>query len=161
MGLLERRKLGPIPGLFCDRCHGRLAIQSVYLCAVRILSISVLVWIQAYLVAPDLVRLPLLLMHFQEHQQELPDLTFSAFLVLHYDDTEHEQQDQEDHEDLPFHHHHGTAADQCALKVFENGPASSVYLPMASAGTAIPTEGDADLRTGHGAELLRPPRDQA
>ncbi|HWA35580.1 MAG TPA: hypothetical protein VG737_15670 [Cyclobacteriaceae bacterium] len=57
----------------------------------------------AYLVssteAHELLRLPLLFKHYQEHREQVADITFWEFLVMHYEtDVPHDDQDTR----LPF-----------------------------------------------------------
>lgn len=52
----------------------------------------------------ELLRLPSLYAHFQEHRVETPDLSLLEFLKLHYADSEHHEADQK-HENLPMHCH--------------------------------------------------------
>jgi ABC-type Zn2+ transport system substrate-binding protein/surface adhesin len=54
----------------------------------------------------QLLRLPVLIHHFLEHQNQEPDETFSNFLKEHYYDhqnhSDHDHQDHHDHDKLPF-----------------------------------------------------------
>jgi hypothetical protein len=56
----------------------------------------------------DLSRVPELLAHYQQHKQSSPDITFLAFLRLHYSDTSDSATASAEHEKLPFskRHHH-------------------------------------------------------
>jgi hypothetical protein len=125
------------------------------------LRVVVLVWVQLYLFAPELMKLPMLVAHYQEHQTFSEELTLSGFLDLHYADHGHEAADHEGHQNLPFHHHHGTALDQCAAKVIGPGSMRPVSFPELTAREATALPLDDDLLAGHQAELLRPPRTQA
>lgn len=124
----------------------------------RGLIVFPIVWIQGFLVSPDLLKLPLLFAHFLEHQASGEDLDFSTFIALHYADDEHQTQDPRNHENLPFHHHHGAALDQHVAKVIASEPFRAVSFPALSARTAIALPTDEDLLAGHHPELLRPPR---
>jgi hypothetical protein len=55
---------------------------------------------------PEVLKLPLLISHFQEHQAEDASITFFEFLKLHYNDNEHTQNSNHPHEKLPFKHQH-------------------------------------------------------
>lgn len=51
----------------------------------------------------QLIRIPLLITHFQEHRNAEPGMTLFAFLKLHYASGEHpNDQDEEDDNQLPF-----------------------------------------------------------
>jgi hypothetical protein len=50
----------------------------------------------------DLAHVPDLLIHYNEHRKTSPDVTFSEFLRLHYDDPGHLASASPDHEKLPF-----------------------------------------------------------
>ena len=56
----------------------------------------------------ELSKVPALMEHFEKHKKENPGITFLAFLALHYSNTEHHEQDQQAHHQLPFSHHHHT-----------------------------------------------------
>lgn len=53
----------------------------------------------------ELVKLPSLLEHYEFHiTHEKKDISFLAFLSMHYNHSSQEEEDK-NHEDLPFHHH--------------------------------------------------------
>ncbi len=56
----------------------------------------------------DFANIPALWSHFGEHKKETPDITLLSFLLLHYGDSDHADQDMQNHKKLPFrtHHHH-------------------------------------------------------
>jgi hypothetical protein len=60
----------------------------------------------------ELTKVSALLQHYEKHKLESPELTFLQFIEMHYADTEHHQQDHQNHDKLPFshhqHHHNGT-----------------------------------------------------
>ena len=58
----------------------------------------------------ELLRLPILLEHYDAHRTETPNLSFAAFLWLHYYDAQHEQSDSR-HAGLPLHCAHGAMAE--------------------------------------------------
>ena len=66
----------------------------------QLLSISLLVlYLNSFTEVHELMRLPILIEHFQEHKQQVSDLTLWEFLVMHYKtDASHDDQDN----DLPF-----------------------------------------------------------
>jgi hypothetical protein len=134
-----------------------------YLWGVKLRSWFILpvLWVQVSLVSPDLLKLPLLFAHYLEHQAASEELDLTAFVALHYTDHEHQEEDHGDHENLPFHHHHGAALDQHVSKVLANDPLRPVSFPALSALSAIALLLDQDLLAGHHPELLRPPRTQA
>ncbi|MBK9177455.1 MAG: hypothetical protein IPM46_14205 [Flavobacteriales bacterium] len=125
----------------------------------RFWSILPILWVQGFLVSPDLVKLPLLFAHFFEHQASDEELDLSSFIALHYASEEHQAEDG--HENLPFHHHHGAAVDQHMAKVIGSDPLRPVSFPTLSARKAITVPVDEDLLAGHQSELLRPPRTRA
>lgn len=131
-----------------------------YLCIVknRIWFLLPILWVQGFLVSPDLMKLPLLFAHFLEHQSAAEELDLASFIALHYANDDHETQDHSGHENLPFHYHHGSAMDQHFTKVIASDPFRSVSLSALSALQAIALPVDKDLLAGHHPELLRPPR---
>lgn len=134
-----------------------------YLCSVKLRTWSILpiLWVQGFLVSPDLMRLPLLFGHFVEHQAMAVELDLAAFIAMHYANDEHQTEDQTGHENLPLHHHHGAAVDQQLAKVIASDPLRPVNFPSLGARKAIALPVDEDLLAGYHPELLRPPRTQA
>jgi len=134
-----------------------------YICTVklRIWFLLPILWVQGFLVSPDLMKMPLLFAHYLEHQAAGEELELSTFIALHYADDEHQTQDHRGHENLPFHHHHGTVVDQHMAKVIASDPLRPVNFPSLGARKAIALPVDKDLLAGYHPELLRPPRTQA
>lgn len=66
----------------------------------RILGLSLLVlYINSYTELHEALRLPVLLEHYAEHKQQVKDMSFLEFLVMHYKtDVSHDDQDNS----LPF-----------------------------------------------------------
>lgn len=60
----------------------------------------------------DVVKIPELVEHFQEHQKEYGD-NFISFLNKHYgsEKAHHETEENEEHQNLPFHHSHHLCVD--------------------------------------------------
>jgi hypothetical protein len=124
----------------------------------RLLATALILWVQGYLFAPELIKLPALVAHFLEHRTEQPGLDLGGFLVLHYSDLGHQEDDHEGHEDLPFHHHHGTALDQCGTKLIASEAPAPVSFPQEHGRhIAVPLPPD-DLSEGFRSALLQPPR---
>lgn len=53
----------------------------------------------------QLIKLPLLIEHFTEHQQNDKSLTLYKFLYMHYSNDDHNDADNEKDEQLPFKSH--------------------------------------------------------
>ena len=66
----------------------------------RFLALSLLVlYINSYTEFHETLRLPVLLEHYAEHKQQVKDMSFWEFLVMHYKtDVSHDDQDNR----LPF-----------------------------------------------------------
>lgn len=58
----------------------------------------------------EVLRLPMLLDHYQTHREETPDLSFVGFLWLHYGNAQHERSDAR-HASLPLHCAHSMMAE--------------------------------------------------
>lgn len=127
----------------------------------RWLSVSLVVFVQLYVLNPELVKLPMLFVHFVEHQHEEGDLSFEAFLYEHYSESEHHRSGHMGHESLPFHHHHGMLVDHAEGKILSADPPATVSFPEEYAASPSPLRGTVDPLMGHLAELLRPPRSLA
>jgi len=75
-----------------------------------VLWIFVLQFATGHNLLAEVLRMPMLLDHYQIHRQETPDLSFANFLWLHYCNTHHEQSDTR-HASLPLHCTHGVMAE--------------------------------------------------
>lgn len=126
-----------------------------------VLRTVVIVWVQLYLLAPELTKLPMLFQHYREHAETDSSLDVSAFLDLHYADSEHEDSDHQEHGNLPFHHHHAGAVDHAGCKVLSSDPLEPVSFPELFAAREEPFLPEDSELSGHQAELLRPPRTKA
>ena len=126
-----------------------------------LLRLAFIIWVQANLLGPELLKLPLLIMHYQEHLAEDDALDFNGFLTLHYANTGHEESDRTDHENLPFHHHHGAALDQSVTKVLMSDPLPTVSFPELMGAHAVGLVADDAELAGHARGLLRPPKSLA
>ncbi len=124
----------------------------------RISFLLPILWVQGFLVSPDLMKFPLLVAHFLEHQASDEKLDLGTFIVLHYADSEHQTEDHSNHENLPFHHHHGAAVDHSPAKVLATDPPRQVSFPALTALSAITLPVDGDLLSGHYSALRRPPK---
>jgi hypothetical protein len=74
----------------------------------------------------ELLRLPLLVRHYQEHREQVTDITFWQFLAMHYEtDVPHDDQDTR----LPFKTcHHSLAS--TALAVTSQRITLTIPLPV-------------------------------
>ncbi|MGV3636749.1 MAG: hypothetical protein ACO1NQ_03785 [Flavobacteriales bacterium] len=127
----------------------------------RVWYLMPILWVQGFLVSPDLLKIPVLVAHYFEHQATTEGLDLSGFLALHYANDDHQAADHDGHENLPFHHHHGAAVDHHTTQVLGSEPMRPVSFPELSARVATALPEDDDLLAGHQAELLRPPRTRA
>ncbi len=51
----------------------------------------------------QIVRLPKLIMHYYQHKNANPDLSFSSFVTMHYGGDDGNYDDNADDDQLPFH----------------------------------------------------------
>lgn len=118
----------------------------------------VVLWTQGYHFAPELMQLPALFIHYQEHRASNESIGFQQFLVLHYTDDDHEAVLPGEPDHLPLHQHHGAAINQCCLKLVTAEPARLVSFPDASSvHVPIDLPKDGPL-PGFLSTLLQPPR---
>jgi hypothetical protein len=110
----------------------------------------------AYLVSStevhELLRLPLLVNHYQEHKEKVTDITFWEFLVMHYEtDVPHDDQDTR----LPFKtcHHSltSTALATTSQKITLTMPLPVVVKQALSADHSAPLTSCLE-------EIFQPPR---
>lgn len=124
----------------------------------RWFSIALVAFVQLYVLNPELVKLPMLFIHFAEHQHEEGDISFGTFLTEHYSESDHHRSGQADHENLPFHHHHGMLVDHAEGKILIAPPLARVSFPEANTGCLGARRIVSSPLNGHLSELLRPPR---
>ena len=53
----------------------------------------------------ELVKLPVLLTHYMHHKEENKNLSFESFINLHYSDKKADNNEQDNHQQLPFKSH--------------------------------------------------------
>lgn len=53
----------------------------------------------------DILRSPVLIAHYLQHNQAGHHIHFTDFIADHYADPEHHGKDHDKHNDLPFHNH--------------------------------------------------------
>lgn len=87
-------------------------------------------WLSIYLVlnllvvnlpqdlAISICRLGNLVKHYVQHHSEMHEHNVFAFLSAHYAGHDHHEADHADHENLPFHHHHGDFSHATAQPIF-------------------------------------------
>lgn len=122
-----------------------------------ILIAMLVMWVQAYLFGPELMRVPGLISHYIEHCDEEQGLTFSSFIAEHYSDAGRDDDGDPNHAGLPYHHHNGSVDNgQTPVYIAQDPHASE--LDEAS-GTSIPIlPSQADILPGHTSGLIQPPR---
>jgi len=100
----------------------------------------------------QVLRMPLLVKHYYEHQQQVDSLTFWEFLVLHYkNDVAHDDQDMS----LPFkdcHHAAATSAPAVPCQRFTFTPLSPVTTEN------LFSFNQEQLPTSYLGEIFQPPR---
>jgi hypothetical protein len=71
--------------------------------AIGILLVNVTL-LGCFLDLHDLVKLPRLIEHYQQHKTKAAEVSFIDFLNLHYGSraAQHDQEEHEEHQDLPF-----------------------------------------------------------
>jgi hypothetical protein len=117
----------------------------------------ILLWVQAYLLGPELLKLPMLVGHYVEHSIDEEDLSFSSFLEEHYAGLGHEEDCDTEHEDLPYHHHHNSV-DGGMIHVFIAQSVRSVSIGQNAPKEIAALPSEADLLPGHTRGLIQPPR---
>jgi hypothetical protein len=124
----------------------------------RFFATALILWVQGYLFAPELIKLPAMWAHYLEHREVAPGLDLEGFLAMHYTDLEHQEDGHHDHEDLPFHHHHGSSLDQCSTKLIAVEEVAPVSFPEEQGDRLVVALPDDDLSAGFRRALLQPPR---
>ncbi len=126
----------------------------------RLLARTVLlIWLQLYMLGPEMMKLPMLVGHYHEHVAQDGALSFADFIAQHYAIGGHEEADHEGHENLPFHHHHnGATTDHCACKVWTSDPSPAVSFPALLGERPLGAVVDEGELAGHRRALLQPPR---
>jgi len=103
----------------------------------------------------QLVKIPALISHFQEHRASDKDLSFISFIILHYQtDFSHGEQDSK-HHDLPFKSHECHNFSQ--LMVMDHHYTFSLPLFTAISNDA-PEHGPAFYNSENVASIWQPPQ---
>jgi hypothetical protein len=119
----------------------------------RFLALSLLVlYINSYTEFHETLRLPVLLEHYAEHKQQVKDMSFWEFLVMHYKtDVSHDSQDNR----LPFKDRgHSFTAPVMALPLQKIALKESAPLTEVSH-SSIYTEANF---SSHLSDIFQPPR---
>jgi hypothetical protein len=109
-------------------------------------------YINSYTEFHETLRLPVLLEHYAEHKQQVKDMSFWEFLVMHYKtDVSHDSQDNR----LPFKDRgHSFTAPVMALPIQKIALNESTPLTEINHSSAY-TEADV---TSHLSDIFQPPR---
>ena len=105
----------------------------------------------------ELGKLPALIHHYKSHRSLNSELSFLAFIELHYSDPSHHEQDQKEHHQLPFHDHHSKINATCLICFLsERGFTLAVrYFPIGKTNqTVYHSIVEEDIATG----VWQPPR---
>ena len=130
-----------------------------YLRAVRWLLALPVLWVQVFLISPDLVKLPALFSHYRHHAASHPDLDVWTFLADHYGERAEFEREHPGHDALPFHHHHNDATvDHCMTKLMAGEPLAPVSFPDEQGDRMVVPLPDDGLSAGFRSALLQPPR---
>lgn len=130
-----------------------------YLGPVRWLPVLPVLWVQVFLISPDLVKLPALFSHYRHHAASHPDLDVWTFLADHYGERAEFAREHPGHDALPFHHHHNDATvDHCMTKLIAGEPLAAVSFPDEQGAHMVVPLPDDDLSAGFRSALLQPPR---
>jgi hypothetical protein len=82
----------------------------------------------------DASHLPDLLNHYQKHKLQSPEITFTEFLSLHYEDSNHLASSPSDHKDLPFSKRlHNTVTSVISQLMIVSIPESTYIIVVKSA----------------------------
>ncbi len=82
-----------------------------YICDVRFIKKILITFLCLQIILPnqlvqDIVRLPVLVAHYLQHNHTDHHIHFTDFISDHYSDHEHHDKDHKNHNNLPFHNHH-------------------------------------------------------
>lgn len=105
----------------------------------------------------QLLKLPVLVMHFQEHQQKNPSISFFQFLHHHYAINHADDGDSERDNQLPFQSHDNCSSFQFPFYFFLS------FTPLSLSVTLLPEEkpscySDANILAAHLSAVWQPPR---
>ncbi len=150
-----------IISVFCPKW-----IQFLYskcnLCTFAVLKKSVaILFLSVYLISAtelqQLVKLPLLIEHYQEHKQKNRNLSFVDFLNMHYSQQQELDADYDRDMQLPFKSHDGCSTS--FLSVFLNGATTELPNKTAfSASVQFSAYTDNFLSQAYLASIWQPPK---
>jgi hypothetical protein len=104
--------------------------------------------------AGQVFRLPLLLKHFQAHQQQDPSLHFIDFLAMHYAGDDGDASDDADDAKLPFHDYTHSSVSAVYAPMVK----TLAFIPFFTAYNDFPIEKKEAMPSKHVSILLQPPR---
>ncbi len=103
----------------------------------------------------ELLKVPLLVSHFQEHQAEKP-MSWWQFMEEHYAREQHHHAGGDRHHDLPFHCDHHCGAQQLQARL-DGHPTSLIIADTALEVELIATEDHIPSQEGP-SDIWQPPR---
>lgn len=107
--------------------------------------------------AYQLLKLPLIFKHFSAHRSQDSNISFAAFLAMHYLHGSPHDEDYEEDMKLPF-----KTVDQCPVNVFNASIPPSVVIPVPPAiergRLSIPILNESFIASAYLAAVWQPPR---
>lgn len=105
----------------------------------------------------QLLKLPMLVLHFQEHQQKNAAISFVQFLYQHYAINHTDDGDAERDKQLPFQSHDDCSSFQAPIYLF------LTFVPLSPTVVILPKEktsfySDSHLLSAHLASIWQPPQ---
>lgn len=103
----------------------------------------------------ELTKLPVLIDHFIAHKNTSPEMSFWAFLKLHYEDPQHHNEDHRNHSRLPYgtHHHENV---QLQLWIIQS-PINELSFDLAPANVFL-NDYRSQISTSYSDSIWQPPR---
>ena len=85
-------------------------LNSTYICKLKFFRNILLIVLSLQSIVPtswlqDILRLPVFIAHYFHHQHGERHIHFTDFVSEHYFNKDHHDQDHDEHQNLPFHHH--------------------------------------------------------
>lgn len=75
----------------------------------------------------DILLIPVLINHYFENNHHERHTHFTDFITQHYSDSDQHPEEHNDHENLPFHHHHDCSSHQEITEAVCPQPAVILY----------------------------------
>jgi hypothetical protein len=106
----------------------------------------------------ELVKLPLLLTHYMHHKEGNKNLSFENFITLHYSDKKLHDNEQDNHQQLPFKSHPEMAFASTFVALLPTFETLEIKHPNSQSEKQIITSQNAFYSSAYLSNIWQPPK---